>query len=286
MRDPRPLLTDRAALERNRRRALAAPEPALFLHETAAVELEERLAMVNRRFTAPALVAGIPAPWQAVLPGATVVPDSDLLDLQPGAHDLVVHALGLHWAEDPVGQLIQARRALAPDGLFLGFTFGGQTLADLRAALAEAEAEVTGGLSPRVLPMGELRDLGGLLQRAGFALPVADVAPQQVSYRSALHLMRDLRAMGEANALAGRSRRFTRRSVLLRAAEIYAQHFSGPDGRVTARFEIVCLTGWAPGPDQPQPLRPGSAAGRLADALGAVEQPLPDPTGLPRPGRE
>ena len=139
MRDPRPLLTDRAALERNRHRALAAPEPALFLHETAAVELEERLAMVNRRFTAPALVAGIPAPWQVVLPGATVVPDSDLLNLQPGAHDLVVHALGLHWAEDPVGQLIQARRALAPDGLFLGFTFGGQTVADLRAVFAASD---------------------------------------------------------------------------------------------------------------------------------------------------
>lgn len=282
MNDPRPMLTDRAALERNRRRARAMAEPALFLHEAAALELEERLAMVNRRFTAPALVAGLPEPWQAVLPGARMVTDSETLALEPGAHDLVVHALGLHWAEDPVGQLIQARRALRPDGLFLGFTFGGQTLHELRAALAAAEAEVTGGLSPRVLPMGELRDLGALLQRAGFALPVADVAVQRVSYLSAFHLMRDLRAMGEANALAGRRRSFTRRSVLFRASEIYASHFPAVGGRVAARFEIVCLTGWAPAPDQPQPLRPGSAAQRLADALGAEERPLPDTVPGPR----
>lgn len=286
MSDLRPLLTDRAALERNRRRALAMPDPALFLHDAAADELQERLAMVNRAFTAPAVVAGLPGPWQAVLPGARLVADSDLLDLEPEAHDLVVHGLGLHWAEDPVGQLIQARRALRPDGLFLGFTFGGQTLADLRAALAEAEVEVTGGLSPRVLPMGEVRDLGGLLQRAGFALPVADVASLRVSYASALHLMHDLRAMGEANALAGRRRSFTPRSVLIRANEILAHHFAAADGRITARFDIVCLTGWAPAAGQPQPLRPGSAAGRLADALGAVEHPLPGLAPAPTPGDE
>lgn len=250
-------------------------EPALFLHETAADELKERLAMVNRRFTDPAVVAGIAAPWQAVLPEAPIVADTDILDLSPERHDLVVHALGLHWAEDPVGQLIQARRALRPDGLFLGFTLGGRTLHELRAALAQAEAEITGGLSPRVLPMGEVRDLGGLLQRAGFALPVADVVTQKVSYTSALGLMRDLRAMGEASALAARPRGFTRRAVLFRAAEIYAANFAGSDGRIIASFEIVCLTGWAPGPGQPQPLRPGSAAARLADALGSPEHPLP-----------
>jgi len=273
-----PRLTDRVALQRNRRRARAAG-PALFLHDLAVAELQERLAMVNRTFRAPALVTGFPEPWQAALPGARVVADDETLALEAGAHDLVVHALALHWAEDPVGQLIQARRALVPDGLFLGFTPGGRTLSELRQALAQAEAELRGGLAPRVLPMGEIRDLGGLMQRAGFALPVADSFAQQVSYASAFDLMRDLRAMGEASALAGRPRHLTPKSVLLRAAEIYAGHFAGTSGRVTASFEIICLTGWSPGPGQPEPLRPGSAAARLADALGTREQPLPD-----RPG--
>jgi SAM-dependent methyltransferase len=216
------------------------------------------------------------------MPDARVVPDDEVLDLAPGAHDLIVHALALHWADDPVGQLVQARRALRPDGLLIAVTLGGQTLTELRQALATAEARRRGGLSPRVAPMGEIRDLGALLQRAGFALPVADGFTRRVSYASPLHLMHDLRAMGETNALADRERRFTARSVLWEAAAIYADAFpdpDAPDGRVTATFDFVCLTGWAPGPDQPQPLRPGSATTRLADALGAVERPLPDKTG-------
>ncbi len=275
---PRPAITDRAALIRNRARAMGGPEPALFLHDDAIAELQERLADVKRTFTTPAIVTGLPAIWSDALPGARVVADEEVLDLREGAHDLVVHGLAMHWAEDPVGQLVQCRRALAPDGLFLGFTLGGRTLQELRAALAEAESEVTGGLAPRVLPMGEIRDLGALLQRAGLQMPVADAFTRAVSYASALHLMHDLRAMGEASALAARPRRFTRRQVLARAAEIYAERF-GADGRVPASFEIICLTGWAPGPDQPQPLRPGSAKTRLADALGTRETPLPDRTG-------
>jgi hypothetical protein len=157
--------------------------------------------------------------------------------------------------------------------------FGGQTLHELRACLAEAEAELTGGLSPRVLPMGEIRDLGGLLGRAGFALPVADSFTKTVLYTDALHLMRDLRAMGESNALAARLRRPTRRSVLLRAAEIYQNRFATPDGRIPATFEIICLTGWTPHDSQQKPLRPGSAAARLADALNAAETPLSDQKG-------
>lgn len=270
-----PQITDRAALARNRRRATT-----FFLQEEVRAEVQERLAEVNRSFTAPAVVTGFPALWQDVLPGAVVVADDEVLALQPGAHDLVIHALSLHWANDPVGQLVQARRALRPDGLFLGLMFGGQTLHELRAALAQAEAEVTGGLSPRVLPMGEIRDLGALVQRAGLALPVADGFTRRVTYRDALHLMRDLRAMGEGNALAARLRHPTRREVLVRAAAIYAESFGLPDGRILATFEIIALTGWAPDDSQPKPLRPGSAAHRLADALGSPEFRLPPGDGM------
>ncbi|MDJ0826335.1 MAG: methyltransferase domain-containing protein [Rhodobacter sp.] len=273
-----PELTDRMALLRNRARAAASKEPALFLQEEAALELQERLIQVNRRFTSAAIVTGWPEVWRGRVPGARVVADDEVLALEPGAHDLVIHALALHWAADPVGQLIQARRALQPDGLFLGALFGGQTLAELRAVLAEAEAAVAGGLSPRVAPMGEIRDLGALLQRAGFALPVADSLTRTVSYTDAWHLMRDLRAMGETNALAARPRRFARRALFETAAKRYADAFAGPDGRVSATFEIICLTGWAPGAGQPEPLRPGSARARLADVLGVEETPLPDTT--------
>ena len=268
-----PPLTDRPALLRNRARAARAPE--LFLQQDAADEIEERLAEVNRAFTMPAVVTGFPDLWQERLGSARIVADDEVLDLVPGAHDLVIHALCLHWANDPVGQLVQCRRALRPDGLFLGVLFGGQTLAELRACLAQAESVVTGGLSPRVLPMGEIRDLGGLLQRAGFALPVADSATRTVTYAGATHLMADLRAMGEGNALTQRLRRPTRRAVFARAAEIYAQSYPAGEGRIRATFEMIFLTGWAPDDSQPKPLRPGSASRRLADALGAVETPLP-----------
>ena len=264
-------LTDRAALAAHRARA--APD-ALFLHREAAAEIQERLAAVNRAFTAPAIVTGHPAAWRDVAPGARVVPDDPVLDLEPGAHDLVIHALALHWADDPVGQLIQCRRALSPDGLFLGVAFGGDSLAELRVALARAEAEVWGGLSPRVAPMAEIRDLGALLQRAGFALPVADADRRTVTYPSALHLMRELRAMGEANALSARDRRIPPRALFAEAARLY-EEAHGADGRVPATVEMIHLAGWAPHESQPKPLRPGSAAARLADALGAAETPLP-----------
>ncbi|OZA09475.1 MAG: SAM-dependent methyltransferase, partial [Rhodobacterales bacterium 17-64-5] len=189
-------------------------------------------------------------------------------------------ALALHWANDPVGQLVQCRRALRPDGWFAGLMFAGQTLDELRACLAQAETEVTGGLSPRVLPMGEIRDLGGLLQRAGFALPVADSFTTTVRYRDAFHLMRDLRAMGEGNAMAARLRHPTRRAVFLRAAALYQQTYAGPDGLIPATFEMVVLTGWAPHDSQPKPLRPGSAAHRLSDVLSVPELKLPREPGV------
>ncbi|WP_323781523.1 SAM-dependent methyltransferase [Thalassovita sp.] len=267
-----PRLTDRTALLRNRARALR--DPALFLHETALEELQDRLGMVNRSFTNPAIVTGFPDFWTKAFPDATVVPDEEVLCLSEGAHDLVIHAMSLQWANDPVGQIIQCRRALKPDGFFLAALFGGQTLSQLRTALAEAEVERTGGLSPRILPMAEIRDLGGLLQRAGLSLPVADNLALNVSYQTPFHLMRDLRAMGESNALAGRARHATRPSILTRAAEIYQAHHSDDSGRILATFELVFLTGWSPDSSQPQPLRPGSATNRLAEVLGTQETKL------------
>jgi hypothetical protein len=183
--------------------------------------------------------------------------------------------MGLHWANDPLGQLVQCRHALRPDGLFIAVLLGGRTLHELRSSLAEAETLVTGGLSPRVLPMGEIRDLGALMQRAGFALPVADSFNQTVHYSSFATLCADLRAMGETNALAARLRRFTGRTVLAAAEAIYRANFATPDDRLKATFDLVFLTGWAPHESQQQPLRPGSAKARLAEALGVPEEPLP-----------
>lgn len=271
-------IADPDALRRNRRRAA----PDAFLHIEARNELQHRLAEVNRRFTRPAIVTGLPQVWADFLPGATVVPDDPVLALAPGAHDLVIHAMALHWAADPVGQLIQARQALVADGLLLAVAPGGQTAAEARAALAQAEAELTGGLSPRVLPMGEIRDLGALLQRAGLALPVADSVTIRAAYRDLRHWAADLRAMGERNALAARSRRPAPRALFDRAEDLWRAHFPAEGNRLLGTFELIFLTGWAPDESQPQPLRPGSASHRLAEALGTQEAPLPDSIKIPR----
>ncbi|WP_425496085.1 methyltransferase domain-containing protein [Paracoccus aestuariivivens] len=270
---PVPQLIDRAALMRNRARADRIGSVD-FLHRIVAEELQDRLAEVNRSFTAMAVVTGMPDFWAKAMPDARIVEDAPELDLAPGAYDLVVHAMSLHWAEDPVGQIAQSARALRPDGLFFAACPGGRTLHELRDVLTRAEAEVTGGLSPRILPMGEIRDLGALLGRAGLALPVADQISQNVSYLDLVHLARDLRGMGEGNALAGRLRRPTRSAVLLRAAQLYAESYpdlQNPD-RIRATFDLVCLTGWAPDASQQQPLRPGSAKMPLADALASMRK--------------
>lgn len=268
-----PQIFDRSALICHRQRAR---RDDLFLQQMAVDEVKDRLSMVNRTFTTPAVVTGFTAPWQAAMPAARLVADDDVLDLRAQAHDLVIHAMCLHWSNDPVGQIIQCRRALKPDGLFLAVLLGGQTLHELRAALAEAESRLTGGLSPRVAPMAEIRELGALLQRADLALPVADNVISVAQYRDLVHLMHDLRAMGEANALAGRLRHPTRRGVFQAAETLYRDRFGTPGGRLPASFELVCLTGWAPADSQPKPLRPGSAQARLADALQTSETKLPD----------
>lgn len=281
-----PRLTDRAALAARRARALKRGGEALgALHGAVRDELHTRLAEVNRTFTRPAVVTGHPDLWADALPGARVVPDDEVLALEPGAHDLVVHAMALHWADDPLGQIIQCARALQPDGLFVAAFPGGRTLHELRAALATAEAGLTGGLSPRVLPMADLRDAGALLQRAGLALPVADVQTQPLAWRDPMGLVADLRACGETNAMAARLRRPMGRALWAAALAEWAAAF-GQDGLWPATLDLVWLTGWAPADSQPKPLRPGSAAMRLALALGTAETPLPDraaPTG-PGPG--
>jgi SAM-dependent methyltransferase len=204
--------------------------------------------------------------------GPDAVADEERLPLAPESIDLAVSVLALHFANDLPGALAQVRRALRPDGLFLAAVLGGETLTELRQSLAEAEVEITGGAAPRVAPFAELRTLGGLLQRTGFALPVIDQDRVIVRYANALELMRDLRGMGATSVLHERSRRPVRRSVLFRAAEIYRQRFADPDGRICTTFDVVSLSGWAPHESQQQPLKPGSARTRLADALGARER--------------
>ena len=267
-------LTDRTRLAAVRARALTGPRDG-FLDAEAAALVHERLTEVNRTFTSPAVVQ--PRPDAFDLPGATVVPDDDTLALAEGAHDLVVHFMALHWADDPVGQLIQCRRALRPDGLFVAVLLGGRTLHELRTVLAEAETRTAGGLAPRIAPMAEIRDLGALLFRAGLALPVADSVTLDVAYRDLRHLARDLRAMGEGNALADRGPPLSR-ATLAEADRLYSGHFGRPDGRIAATFELIFLTGWAPHASQQTPLRPGSAAHRLADALGTEEVATGVPT--------
>jgi SAM-dependent methyltransferase len=265
---PQPRLVDETALARHRARARLVE--ADFIHRSAAEEIKERLKDVNRRFTSPAIVTAFPEIWGEVLPDARCVPPTPVLDLATGAHDLVIHAMAMHWADDPVGQVVQCRRALGADGLFLAAGFGGETLHELRSALAEAEIAETGGLSPRVAPMAEVRQMGALLQRAGLALPVADAHRMSVSYGDIFALMRDLRAMGETNALIDRHRKPARKSFFARAQAIYADRFPDSDGRLHATFEVIFLTGWAPHESQQKPLRPGSAQTRLAEALNAT----------------
>ena len=261
----------------------AAGRPADFLLARAATDIAERLSTIKRDFATIADV-GTPGPHLAEAlvarcPGATivrvaplpgprcVVGDAERLPLAPGRFDLIVSALALQGANDLPGALAQIRRALKPDGLFLAAMLGGRTLAELRAVMTEAEVATTGGASPRVAPFGDVRDMGGLLQRAGFALPVTDGEALTVRYDTLFALMADLRAMGATNTLVARDRRPARRALFLRAAALYAERFADPDGRIRATFEIVSLAGWAPHESQQKPARRGSGKTSLAVAL-------------------
>jgi SAM-dependent methyltransferase len=301
MSDP-PLIFDRALHRQRLQRSAGAPEPADFLITRAAEDAVERLSTILRDFPLAvdlnaqasafatalaadpiaarkvgALIAATPCPSVMTdrASALRLVADDERLPFKPESLNLVVSLLALHWTNDLVGALIQIRRALKPDGLFLGAFFGGATLNELRQALLAAEAEATGGAGPRVSPFADGLDGAGLLQRAGFALPVADVDRLTVLYAHPLKLMADLRAMGETNVLIDRPRRPLSRAVLARMCEIYVERFGRPDGRVPATFEIISLTGWAPHDSQPRALKPGSAKMRLADALKVTEHRLP-----------
>jgi len=217
----------------------------------------------------------------ALCPRPALVCDEDLLPFRNASLNLIVSGLALHRVNDLPGALIQIRRALAPDGLFMAALLGAGALSELRAALIEAEAEVQGGASPRVAPFGDVRAYGALLQRAGFALPVADVETLAMRYANPREVMREIRALGGGNVLLARSRRPLTRRTLQRAEDIYRARHGAPDGQVTASFEIVYLSGWGPDPSQQKPLKPGSAAQRLADALGTTEQSAGDKAGYP-----
>lgn len=217
------------------------------------------------------IVVAEPSATQIAASSTRVVADEETLPFADGSLDLVVSALALQFVNDLPGALIQIRRALKADGLLLAALVGGDSLIELREAFAEAEIEIEGGVSPRVAPFADVRELGALLQRAGLALPVVDSDRLIVRYDTVFALMRDLRRMGATNMLRERRRTPLRRATLQRMAEIYAQRFADPDGRLRASFEIVWLSGWAPHESQQKPLKPGSAAQRLADALGAKE---------------
>ncbi len=291
---PDPLLVfDRASLRRRRERAERTWDERSFIKREIAGRLVERVDDVRRSFSkvldlgshgdevATALNGRPTIGWllrsdlgqgfARRAQGPAVVADEEFLPFAPQSFDLILSAMDLHWVNDLPGTLLQVRRILMPDGLFLGAMLGGSTLWQLRQALAAAESEIEGGLSPRVSPFAQLADAAGLLQRAGFALPVADSEAIDVEYDSALALMRDLSGMGEGNLILERRRGLARRATLLRAAEIYGDRFTARSGRVVASFEVLYLHGWAPHASQPKPIRPGSATQRLADALGSAE---------------
>lgn len=269
-----PELIDRKALHLHRRRAISTLCPELFLHREAQEEIEHRLKDINRSFDHISIVTGHKKFWKKALPNAQVITDDERLEFSDKRFDLIIHAMSLHWSNDPVGQLIQCRRALVPDGLLLAVCLGGETLTELRRAFLDTEILVKGGASPRVAPMGDVRDYGGLLQRAGFALPVTDRLALKANYPTAMELMRDLRAMGENNALAARLKTFSSPRLFRSLEEIYRHSFAAREGSLTATFELIFLTGWAPSDKQQKALSPGAAKSRLADALNTVEQKL------------
>ncbi|MGY8959023.1 MAG: methyltransferase domain-containing protein [Alphaproteobacteria bacterium] len=295
-----PEIFDRALLRRRRPRASPEHGDPDFLVREVGARLIDRLRDISRSFPTALdlggrtgvssgdfgveqLIETTPAPSPASPPTTGGDPhrlnaDEERLPFADHVFDLVASNLSLHWVNDLPGALIQIQQSLKPDGLFLATIFGGDTLHELRDCLLTAESELQGGASPRISPMVALGDAAGLLQRAEFSLPVADLDRINVTYKDAFQLMSDLRGMGETNAVHGRAKHFTPRSVMMRAAALYQDRYSDADNRINATFDIVFLHGWAPHESQQQPLRPGSATTRLADALEAEEKPSGDNT--------
>ena len=270
-----PILFDRALLRARMDRARRGG-PATFLLDRVAEDMADRLLAVTRGFSdvaeiwPPGELLRTPVADRFKSIARVVFSEPETLPLKPESLDLAVSALALQFANDLPGVLSQIRRALKPDGLLLAAMVGGDTLTELRQSFAAAEAECEGGVSPRVAPFADLRDIGGLLQRAGLALPVTDVDRVVVRYDSAVALMQDLRRMGATNVLVERRRTPSRRTTLLRMAQIYSERFADADGRIRATFDVIWLSGWAPHESQPKPLRPGSAKASLEAAVKRV----------------
>lgn len=295
MATPTPRIFDRAAYRARRARAARANADTILIEDTAA-QTAERIAVVNRRFMrgldlhsrqqAFPTLEPLAASWVRTgdrPDSPSLIADDEWLPFADESFDLITSMLSLHAVNDLPGTLVQLRRLLKPDGLFVAALFGGETLKELRGAFAAAEDETLGGASPRVAPFADVRDLGGLLQRAGFTLPVADVERTVVRYRDLSRLFSDLRALGETNVLASRRTQALSARMLAAVAGEYQTRFGDAEGRLSATFEIVFLTGWSPHESQQKPLKPGSAKARLSDALGAVEQSAGEAARLQRP---
>ncbi len=294
-----PQIFDLAALTQHRNRAASGFSEFNFLKQLGVDRLVERLGLVRRRFNdildigchSGEMVSALSASDLYHLNmrftqleiaqkfadiasenGAhTYCSELNPLPIMPAQFDAIISAMFLHWIDDLPGVLTQARLGLRPDGFFVANLLGGRSLQELRQVLVAAETELYGGMSARTVPMADIRDLGGVMQRAGFALPVIDAELIDVTYPNLFRLMADLRGMGEQNALHARSRSFATKALFMKAAEIYQREFSNEDGQIVASFELITLTGWSPSPSQPQPLAPGSATMRLADAIDSTE---------------
>ena len=279
---------DRKVVRQHRDRAASGYDNYSFLKDEIADRMVERLEEINRDFNVVLdlgahkgvlgkrikhdllVSADLSQNMVSNCSGLRLVCDDEALPFKEASFDLIVSNLAMHWVNDLPGAMLQANRALKPDGLFLASIFGGETLKELRQSLMLAENEINGGVSPRISPFADVRDVGALLQRAEFALPVADSDLITVSYEHPLKLMHDLRGMAESNAVLTRPKAFTSKAVMLRAAEIYSENYGADDGRVPATFQVIYMTGWRSHESQQKPMKPGSAKMRLADALGAT----------------
>lgn len=269
---------DTNRLLQNRVRALARFDDHGFLYDWCAENLRDRLTMINRDFVASAQIGVRGKVRDALVMDVQgeidILGSEECIPFKKQSLDLVLSNLHLHTTNDLPGTLLQIRQSLKPDGLFMASIFGGETLSELRHSLMQAESEIYGGVSPRVAPFADKQDIGALMQRAGFALPVVDSEKVTVTYDNIFKLMHDLRYMGEGNAVAARSRKPVGKAFFMRAGQIYAEKFAESDGKLPASFDIIFMLGWAPHESQQKPLKPGSAQHRLADALGGEEVPI------------
>ena len=266
-------IIDKEALAKSR---VKSDKEDNFLQKLAVREIKDRLKFIKKRFEKILIICGNPYYWKKTFHGADFISDDEILKFPRTGYDLVIHGMSLHYSNDPVGQLIQCRSYMEKGGLLLGVFLGGQTLNELRESIASAEIELTGGISPRVLPMIDIRDAGSFLMRAGFALPVADISVTKIDYQKPLDLLHDLRKMGETNVQKHRLKKFSHRKLFSLTSDKYIESQNSKNKSIEATFEFITITGWVPSEDQPKPLKRGSAKMRLSDALKVKEEKLKD----------